>query len=174
MTVIEFSTPITAPIERVFDLARSIDLHVVSSANTGEVAVGGVTTGLIEMNQEVTWRAKHLGVWQHLTGRITAFERPFHFRDSMVRGAFKSFDHDHRFELRDGITVMTDRFAFVSPLGPLGRLADLLFLKRYMTRFLLDRARVIKATAESEDWRRFLDSGAESCLDEGTSPRNRR
>lgn len=104
------------------------------------------------------WRARHFGVWQHLTGRVTAFDRPYHFRDSMVRGAFKSFDHDHQFETRDGITVMTDRFAFVSPLGPLGRLADALFLKRYMTRFLKVRAQVIKATAESEEWPRFLDS----------------
>lgn len=157
MPRITLTTHIRAPIDRVFDLSRSIDLHAVSTAHTGEKAVAGVTRGLINLNEEVTWRAKHFGVWQRLTSRITAFDRPTHFRDSQVRGAFRRFDHDHFFRtLDDGTTELRDVFDFDAPLGFLGQLANWLFLTRYMTAFLATRNRAIKAAAEGESWRDFL------------------
>jgi ligand-binding SRPBCC domain-containing protein len=82
-------TLIHAPLERCFDLSRSIDLHKVSTARTGEQAIAGVTSGLIGLGEEVSWRARHFGVWQQMTSRITAFDRPAYFQDTMVRGAFR-------------------------------------------------------------------------------------
>ena len=159
MPVIELATAIAAPVERVFDLCRSIDLHVASTAHTGERAVAGVTAGLIGLGEEVTWRARHFGVWQEPTSRITAFERPRHFRDSLVRGAFARFDHDHDFEPAgpDGShTTMRDRFDFNSPLGPLGGLVDRLVLTGYLRALLVERNRVIKEAAEGEQWSNYL------------------
>ena len=74
MPTIELATFVAAPIERVFDLARSIDLHTNSTSSTGERAIVGVTSGLIGPGQEVTWRARHFGVWQSLTVCVTVFE----------------------------------------------------------------------------------------------------
>lgn len=159
MPVLELETFLAAPVERVFDLSRSIDLHVDSTAATGERAVAGVTSGLIGLGEEVTWRSRHLGVWQSLTVRITAFDRPHHFTDTMLRGAFHFMEHDHHFAAVPGGTVMRDVFAYRSPLGPFGRLADVLFLERYMRGFLAERNRVIQAAAESEAWRRYLQAG---------------
>jgi ligand-binding SRPBCC domain-containing protein len=88
---------------------------------------------------EVTWRARHFGVWQELTSDITAFELPVHFRDSMVRGAFARFDHDHFFVSADGGTALRDVFDYEAPLGLLGWLAERLFLSWYMRRGLLAR-----------------------------------
>lgn len=156
MPVIEIETEIHAPIERVFDLSRSIDLHVASTAHTGEQAVAGVTSGLIGLDQEVTWRAKHFGVWQRLTSRITAFERPTHFRDSLVQGAFQRFDHDHYFAQKGEFTVLRDVFDFVSPLGLLGRIVDSLILTRYMRDLLVVRNDVIKQAAETDEWHKYL------------------
>lgn len=156
MPVIDITTRISAPIERVFDLSRSVDLHAASTAQTGERAVAGVTNGLMSLGQEVTWRARHFGVWQSLTSRITAFDPPMHFRDSLVRGAFRRFDHDHYFSRHGETTIMRDVFDFESPLGVLGQLVDWLVLSRYMTRFLLARNALIKETAESHQWRRYL------------------
>ena len=156
MPVIDITTKINAPIQRVFDLSRSVDLHAASTAHTGERAVGGVASGLMSLGQEVTWRARHLGIWQHLTSRITAFDPPVHFRDSLVRGAFRHFDHDHFFAERGATTVMRDVFEFTSPLGVLGRLADFLFLTRYMRNLLLTRNELIRVTAETDQWRLYL------------------
>ena len=160
MARIETSTRVSAPPERCFDLARSVDLHTRSTAATGERAVGGVTRGLLGPGQAVTWRARHFGVRQTLTSRITVYDRPRHFRDSMVSGAFRRFDHDHYFEPSgDGGTVMRDVFDYeapLGPLGPLGRLAERLFLSRYLRRFLEARNREVRAVAESEDWTRYV------------------
>jgi ligand-binding SRPBCC domain-containing protein len=149
MPLIVIETWIDAPIERCFDLARSVDAHVASTARTGERVVGGKRAGLLERGDEVTWEAVHLGVRQRLTARITEMVRPQQFTDEMVRGAFRSFTHVHAFRSAGERTLMTDRFDYTSPLGWLGRLADRLFLERYMRRFLEERAAQLKAMAEA-------------------------
>jgi len=141
-------TPVRAPLQRCFDAARDLDLHAKSMAHTNEVAVAGRTTGLIELGEEVTWRARHFGITQHFTSKITAFDPPHHFRDSMQRGAFKTFVHDHYFESAGGITTMKDVLEFSAPLGILGRIAEKLVLRRYLQRLLAARGTVIREWAE--------------------------
>ena len=148
MPLIVIETWIDAPRERCFDLARSVDAHVASTAQTAERAVAGVTSGVLELGDEVTWEARHLGVRQRLTARITQLERPARFTDEMVRGAFRSFRHVHEFRSDSEGTVMIDRFEFVTPLGWLGRIADILFLEAYLRRFLGTRAAELKRMAE--------------------------
>lgn len=150
LPVIIVETRIHAPIELCFDLSLDIDLHMQSTAHTNETAISGVTTGLIGPNEEVTWQATHFGIRQKLTARITAYQRPFHFRDSQVRGAFKRFDHDHFFESISGTTLMRDVFDYDSPLGFLGKLADRLFLMNYMRSLLERRNKLIKEVAETQ------------------------
>lgn len=149
MPTIVLRTEVPAPPAVVFDLARSVDLHTESTAHTNERAVAGRTEGLIELGESVTWEATHFGLRQQLTAKIVDFNPPTHFRDTMVKGAFKRFDHEHRFEAIEGGTLMTDVFDYTSPLGPLGHLADWLFLKRYMTKLLTVRNQVIADVARS-------------------------
>ena len=157
MPRIELTTDIRAQVERCFDLARSVDVHVRSAAETQERAVGGLTSGLMSLGDEVTWERRHLGVRQRLTTRITAFRRPSHFRDSQVRGAFARFDHDHFFEaLPGGRTRMRDVFDYTAPLGPLGVLADRVLLAAYVRHFLTDRNRVLVTLAESSGGDEYL------------------
>ena len=129
-----------------------------STAKSREVAVGGRTTGLLSLGDEVTWKAKHFGVWQTLTSRITAYDRPAHFRDSMVRGVFSYLDHDHYFAEDDAHTVMRDVFQFSAPLGLLGRLAEVLVVRSYLLRLLERRNGELKTVAEAGTWTRFIPS----------------
>jgi ligand-binding SRPBCC domain-containing protein len=159
MPRIETETTISAPIEKVFDLARSIDAHKQSQSAHQEMAVAGRTSGLIENGEVVTWEAVHFGVRQRLTSKITAMTKPTYFRDSMVSGAFKRIDHDHLFEPQaDGGNKMKDVFDYVAPLGPIGRLADWLFLKSYMRRLLETRNDIIKHLAEGAGEDSAMDS----------------
>src|SRR5690242_11005121 len=96
-TELNLQTLINAPIERCFDLARSIDFHLQSAESTGERAIAGVTTGLISLGQEVVWRARHFGIWLTMRVRITGYTAPSFFQDSMVEGPFRLFRHDHVF-----------------------------------------------------------------------------
>ena len=156
MPRIELSTFVDAPIERCFDLSRSIELHEASTGRTEERAIGGVTAGLIGAGEEVTWRARHFGVRQTLTSRITRYDRPHHFRDSQVRGAFRRFDHDHWFTPEGTGTRVREVFDYEAPLGVLGRIAERLVLTRYMRRFLAERMAVVRSVAESDRWAAFL------------------
>ena len=160
MPIIKIELTVDAPVERVFDLARCIDLHEATMSKHKEKAVGGVMKGLIGMDESVTWEAMHFGIKQKLTSKITAFERPKHFRDSMVKGAFRRFDHDHFFEQSGEQTLMKDVFDYDSPLGILGKIVDALFLEKYMREMLAERNQIIKKIAESDDWRKFLKAEA--------------
>lgn len=156
MPVLKLSLLISAPASRCFDLSRSVDLHQISTTHTGEVAIAGIITGLMGPGDTVTWRARHLGFRQNLTSTITAYQRPCFFVDEQVAGAFKAFRHEHRFREQEGKTLMTDIFDYESPFGLLGKLADKLFLERYMFRLLHERNRVIKEYAETAKWRQVL------------------
>lgn len=74
------------PREELFDLARSIDAHKDSMAQSKEEAVAGVMSGLISLGQEVTWRAWHFGVPIRMTSRITEMQAPIYFVDEPGQG----------------------------------------------------------------------------------------
>ncbi|MEJ7589306.1 MAG: SRPBCC family protein, partial [Ferruginibacter sp.] len=121
MSKIHLTTLIQAPIERVFDLSRSINLHKISTSHTNETAVAGVITGLIGLDETVTWQATHLFKLRRFTSKITGMERPVHFTDEMTAGDFKNFKHEHYFKQITNGTIMIDQVEFNSPYGAIGR-----------------------------------------------------
>ncbi|MDP1418139.1 SRPBCC family protein [Peribacillus simplex] len=149
MPVIEYQQFIKAPVELCFDLARSVDIHTKTTAETKEIAVDGVTEGLLEEGDTVTWEAIHFGIKQRLKVQVTLMEKPNKFVDIMVKGAFHSFVHTHQFIEESGGTIMIDKFQYKSPFGPIGVLADKLFLEKYMRAFIVSRAKALKKIAEN-------------------------
>ncbi|MFT4536325.1 MAG: ligand-binding SRPBCC domain-containing protein [Saprospiraceae bacterium] len=149
-------TKINAPISRCFDLSTSIDLHKISASKTKEEAIEGITEGLIKMGETVTWKAKHFGIWHRMKVKITNYEKPITFTDEMVSGTFKFMKHKHEFKQEGDYTIMIDYFDFQSPLGFVGKLVDMLFLEKYMTKFLLERNMIIKDFAETDKWKQVL------------------
>ena len=156
MPLIHLTTFIDAPAERVFDLSRSITLHKKSMEQSGEEAVGGITSGLINLNETVTWRAKHLGKTRQMRIRITAMNAPVVFTDEMEEGDFKSIRHEHHFKQVDNGTIMIDLFQFETPYGWAGKVFNRLYLTRYLRRLLEQRNRIIKEYAESNKWQHLL------------------
>ena len=126
MPIIKLKTEINADKTIVFDLSRSIDLHKISTEHTNETAIAGIT------------------------------ERPTYFADEMIRGAFKGFKHEHHFEDFNGGTLMTDIFDYQSPFGIFGKLADNMFLKKYLIELLTERNRVVKEFAETDKWKEVI------------------
>lgn len=149
MPIIRLETYIKAPPERCFDLSLNIDVHHQSVVHTHERPVAGVTSGMMHLGDTVTWEAVHFGIKQHLTSKITAYERPYRFTDEMIQGAFRDMTHLHEFMAQPPGTLMIDIFTFHAPLGPLGRLAEVLFLTRYMRGLLLGRNSYLKQVAET-------------------------
>lgn len=157
MSLIELTTEIKAPIEICFDLARSIDLHKLSTKETNEEAISGVTSGLIGLGETVTWRAKHFGITQKLSSKITEYKYPYYFRDEMIKGAFKKISHKHEFGTKGNCTRMTDHFEYEVPFGVAGKIFDRLILSNYLKCLLEKRNIIIKEVAESEQWKVLLN-----------------
>lgn len=148
MPVIKLETTIKASIETCFNLSRNIDAHVGSMAGSSEQAIAGVTTGLIDLDETVTWKARHFGILMKMTVKITQLDAPNSFTDEMIKGPFSKMKHKHLFCRKEDATVMVDVFEYNSPLGLLGNLADKLFLRGYMEHLLVTRNAFIKHEAE--------------------------
>lgn len=156
MPQIHLTSFIAAPIERVFDLSRSINLHKISTISTNEKAINGTMSGLINKNETVTWQAKHLFKTRQFTSEITEMQSPFSFTDEMIKGDFKTFHHEHHFKTAENGTIMIDLLNFETPYGIIGKIVNTLFLTAYLENFLKKRNKVIKEYAETKKWKAIL------------------
>lgn len=148
MTTINLTTKIKAPKQIVFDAARNIDIHQQSASKSNEKAIAGTTSGLINLNETVTWRGKHFGFYLTHKSRITAMNLYDYFVDEMERGKFKTFKHEHFFEQENGFTIMKDKLQYETPFGMFGELFDILFLEKHLLKFLLERNKILKEVCE--------------------------
>jgi ligand-binding SRPBCC domain-containing protein len=149
MTTINLTTKIKAPIAIIFDLSRNIDVHKLSTAKSNESAIDGITSGLINKGETVTWRGKHFGFYLTHKSIISAMEIPSYFVDEMVEGKFKSFKHEHSFIDGNGFVMMIDKIQYQTPYGIFGKLFDVLILKKHLTNFISERNKVLKELAEN-------------------------
>lgn len=149
MTTITLITIINAPKQLVFDACRNIDLHQKSTSKTKELAIAGITSGLINLNETVTWKGKHFGLYLTHKSRITEMNLYSNFRDEMVEGKFKSFQHDHFFEEINGSTTMKDEIQYEVPLSILGKVFDSFILKKHLTKLITERNQFIKNLVEN-------------------------
>jgi ligand-binding SRPBCC domain-containing protein len=148
---IRLETLIAAPIGACFSLSLSVDAHTASMHASGEQAIGGVTSGVMQLGDLVTWRGRHFGIVFRMTSAITECRPPSRFVDEQQHGPFRRWWHEHTFTaLADGQTQMTDVVDFQSPLGPLGYVADRLLLGRYITHLLRQRNTWLKTTLEEK------------------------
>ncbi|MBA2330131.1 MAG: SRPBCC family protein [Chitinophagaceae bacterium] len=156
MPVIKLTTFIAAPVDRVFDLSRSIDFHKYSMNKYGEKPVDGRITGLIEENESVTWSAKHLFKTRRLTVRISKIQKPDLFIDELVKGDFHKLTHEHHFKTIENGTIMIDQFYFEIHYNILGSVLNRIYLTNYLKNLLVERNKSIKEAAESNRWKHYL------------------
>lgn len=149
MTTIHLRTEINAPIQTVFDLNRSIDIHKLSTSKSNETAIAGTTSGLINQGETVTWRGKHFGIYLTHKSLIPEMEFPNYFIDEMIEGRFQKFKHRHDFIEEGNKTIMIDTIEYQTPFGIFGKTFDKLVLKNHLTKFIQERNHFIKSTAES-------------------------
>jgi ligand-binding SRPBCC domain-containing protein len=156
MPTIHLTTFIAAPADIVFDLSRHIGLHTESMSKHKEEAVAGIRFGLIEKDETVTWRARHLFKNRLLRAKITEMKKPEMFTDEQAEGDFKMMKHEHHFKPCDNGTIMIDLLHFESPYGSIGRFFNSVYLTNYMRRLIEHRNQVIKDYAETDKWKKLL------------------
>jgi ligand-binding SRPBCC domain-containing protein len=158
MPQIHLTTFIAAPVERVFDLSRSIDLHKHSMTKHKEEPIGALINGLVKEADEITWKAHHLFKTRVLKTKITVFDKPNSFTDEQVSGDFSSMKHQHFFKPVENGTIMIDIFSFEAPYGFIGRILNKLYLSNYMKRLLEERNKHIKEIAEGNRWKNYISN----------------
>ena len=150
MPQIIVKTEIDADIDTCFDLARDVGFYYNTLEKFTEIPISDKVTGLMEAGDYVTWETNHLSLMQHLTLKVTEFEKPILFVDEMVRGEFKTYRHEHIFEVDNDKTVMIDKFEFQSPYGIFGKLVDWVFLKRHFKKLIITRNKTLRLHAEAK------------------------
>src|SRR5690606_26712819 len=136
----------------VFRACLDPGLHAATMAAHRERVVAGPRGRPLEAGDTVAFEDRHFGLRLRLTARVTAAETPRWFADEQVAGPFRRWRHVHRFA-PDGAggTVMTDEVDFAAPLGPLGRIAEAVFLRRYMERLIRSRSSHLPALLADGD-----------------------
>ncbi len=152
-----------APIDRCFLLSTSIALVEQTLAMRPKAGPPPArTTGLIQLDDRVLWRGWKFGIPAMHESLITAYERPTFFQDSMLRGYFSSFQHDHQFEEVDGYTLMVDIVRFSLPFGALGKVVAKKIVIPHILNLLVARFALLKRIAEGPDWERYIISDTRS------------
>lgn len=152
---------IAAPIERCFALSTSLELvrqELGMQISPGE---SRRTSGHVQAGDQLVWRGWKFGLPQMHETLITAFDPPHFFQDTMGRGRFARFQHDHTFErVQDAhgekATLLRDEVRFALPLGWAGALVGRWVLLPHVRKLLRGRFALLKRLAEGDGWQRYL------------------
>jgi len=139
--ILERSQRVEVPVAQAFEFygdALNLEpltppwLHFeVTTAELGEFEAGTL----------LDYRLKLHGVPIRWQTRIEIWEPPLRFVDTQVKGPYSLWEHTHVFEpTDDGATVIHDRVRYRIPFGPIGALADRLFVRRDLRRIFDFRA----------------------------------
>lgn len=162
MFTISDSIHINAPIERCFQLSTNIALV---GRTLGMRPIEGKTDGMIAEGDRLVWAGWKFGLPQMHESMITGYERPVFFQDTMGRGRFRRFQHDHHLVEIDGQTLLNDKLRFTLPFGWPGKVVARYLVGPILCRWLRKQMLLLKRVAETNEWRRYLPEEEED--DEG-------
>jgi ligand-binding SRPBCC domain-containing protein len=93
----------------------------------------------------MTYRVRpFLGIPVVWVSEITEIDVPHRFVDEQQRGPYRSWRHEHRFRPVTGGVEMEDLVSYALPFGPVGSLAERLFVRRQLTRIFAFRHESLK------------------------------
>ena len=152
MVTIRLTTWVNAPVERCFKLATSAEF------NSAAGSIGTHARGLdeLQVGDTLVWHSWRWGLRLSHTSRIDQLRPVTYFREVMVEGGFRKYDHEHHFAPMDDGTRMRDEVHFVAPMGPVGAVMERVLLRKYVMRLLAERHSRLKRIAESSEWRKYL------------------
>ncbi|MDC1420238.1 TIGR01777 family oxidoreductase [Euryarchaeota archaeon] len=108
----------------------------------------------------LTWVAEHTG-----------YDKPNYFADTMVKGPFWKWDHDHYLKEENGVTTVVDDVTYSVPFGPLGMLVDKVLGGSLVTGRIssMFKAREFRLKRDLDNHAKFLDMPRKKILVVGSS-----
>lgn len=110
------------------------------------------TTGPVEQYEGLTidYTIRWLGLPMGWTSVITQYDPPNVFVDEQVRGHYHPWRHRHEFVGDGDCTITSDRVRYSLPLGPLGRIAQAVLVKRQLLGIFRFRQRTVAGLLKAE------------------------
>ncbi len=156
MQTLRLTTLIDAPVQRCFFLSLCVDLQIRAADTLGEVAIGGLTSGVLSVGDSVIWATPRVHPQLQRTCR-TEVVRPYTLiREVMTGGHLVALEHDRHFAPMNDGTRVRDELRFESPPGLLGTLLRQR-LRTHLNNLLKERSTLLKRVAQTEEWRRYLE-----------------
>lgn len=156
MFILRDQIVVHAPVERCFLLSTSV---AVVERELKMHPVAGRTTGFVEDGDTVLWKGWRLWLPQFHQSEVRQFEANHFFQDRMLRGRFKSFEHDHAFlNQGKGAVMLRDELRFTMPFGLAGWMVGRWVLVPHIRGLMRKRFALIKGLAEGEGWREYLQA----------------
>ncbi len=162
MHVVRDSAVIAAPVERCFLLSTSIELVQRTLGMRPMAFESKKVRGHVEAGDQLVWRGWKFGLPQMHETLITGYEPPRFFQDTMGRGRFAHFQHDHALRAEGGMTVLEDEVRFAMPFGWAGALVGRAVMVPHVRGLVRRRFALLKRVAEGEEWRRYLQGATGS------------
>ncbi len=152
MPTLEFACDIEAPLDKVWIFYDDIGCLFKLTPPEVKARLEGEP---VPMGVGVVYHLliTRFGVTLHWDAEIIAYEPPRLFRDRQVdgKGPFQAWTHTHTFDPLPGDrTRITDHVHYHLPFGPLGRLADFLFVRRELGKMFAYRHKVTRETLERQ------------------------
>lgn len=122
MPVFEDHTSITCPRGQVFEfLIQPANVEDISSPDLGLAII--TAPDRLALGAVIEFAVQGFGQFQTAAHEIAEFDPPHRYVERQVKGAMKSWVHEHLFESDGERTIVIDRIRFEPPGGVLGLLA---------------------------------------------------
>lgn len=120
---LSFAQHVPQPLAEVFDFfSRAENLEALTPPWLN-FKILEVNPQPVQQGTLINYSLRVHGIPLRWTSEIVEWEPPHRFVDLQLRGPYKLWRHEHRFEARDGGTLIADTINLALPLGVLGEIA---------------------------------------------------
>jgi hypothetical protein len=120
---LSFEQQVPRPLPEVFGFfSRAENLEVLTPSWL-KFKILSVTPRPIRKGTIIKYSLRLHGIPLRWTSEIVEWDPPHRFIDLQLSGPYKLWHHEHRFESRDGGTLITDTVNLSLPMGFMGTLA---------------------------------------------------
>lgn len=115
--ILKRETILNLPVNEVFDFfSKAENLDKITPPVLGFRIITPLPVDM-KKGTLIDYKIKLNGIPFDWKTEITEWEPPFYFTDTQIKGPYKMWVHQHRFEDQNGRTKMTDIVNYLSPGG---------------------------------------------------------
>lgn len=130
-------TLLNGSMEDVFEFfSKAENLNVITPPVLGFKIITPLPVDM-KKGTVIDYKIKLNGIPFNWRTEITKWDPPHCFEDTQIKGPYKVWIHEHKFEARNEKTFMTDTVRYLSPGGPLEFIPHNLFVKKKVN-FIFD------------------------------------